>query len=40
MFHSEIQNGREAIAIEEAAYKPIPLIEYVSPEDVKENYKR
>jgi hypothetical protein len=40
MFHSEIQNDHEAIAKEEAAYKPIPLIEYVSPEDVEENYKK
>jgi hypothetical protein len=40
LFHSEIQNDHEAIAAEEAAYKPIPLIEYVSPEDVEENYKK
>jgi hypothetical protein len=40
VFHSEIQNDHEAIAKEEAAYKPIPLIEYVSPEDVEENYKK
>jgi len=40
LFHSEIQNDHEAIAKEEAAYKPIPLIAYVSPEDVEENYKR
>jgi len=40
LFHSEIQNDHEAIAVEEAAYKPIPLIEYVSPEDVEENYKK
>ena len=40
LFHSEIQNDHEAIAKEETAYKPIPLIAYVSPEDVEENYKR
>jgi hypothetical protein len=40
VFRSEIQNDHEAIAKEEAAYKPIPLIEYVSPEDVEENYKK
>lgn len=39
LFHSQIQNDHEAIAKEEAAYKPIPLINYVSPEDVEENYK-
>jgi hypothetical protein len=40
LFHSEIQNDHQAIAKEEATYKPIPLIEYVSPEDVEENYKK
>ncbi len=40
LFHSEIQNDHEAIAKEEAAYKAIPLIGYVSPEDVEENYKQ
>ncbi|MDR6941355.1 conjugal transfer protein MobC [Mucilaginibacter pocheonensis] len=40
VFHSEIQNDHEAIAKEEAAYKAIPLIDYVSPEDVEENYKK
>jgi len=39
LFHSQIQNDHEAIAKEEAAFKPIPLINYVSPEDVVENYK-
>lgn len=38
LFHSAIQNDHEAIAKEEAAYKPIPLVNYVSPEDVEENY--
>ncbi|MBS1504582.1 MAG: TraM recognition domain-containing protein, partial [Bacteroidetes bacterium] len=40
LFHSEIQNNHAAIANEEAAYKPIPLVEYVSPEDVEENYQK
>lgn len=40
LFHSEIQNDHEAIAKEESTYKPIPLIGYVSPEDVEENYKQ
>ncbi len=39
LFHNHIQNDHEAIALEEAAYKPLPLINYVSPEDVEENYK-
>lgn len=40
MFHSEIQNDHGAIALEEAAYKPIPVIEPVSYGDVMENYIR
>lgn len=40
VFHSEIQNDHEAIAKEEAAYRAIPLVEYVSPEDVEENYRK
>ncbi|MBE9599934.1 conjugal transfer protein MobC [Pedobacter sp. MC2016-24] len=40
MFHSEIQNDHGAIAVEEAAYKPIPVIEPVSYGDVMENYIR
>lgn len=40
LFHSEIQNDHQAIAAEEATYKPIPLISYVSPEDVDENYRQ
>ncbi|RKR82842.1 type IV secretory system conjugative DNA transfer VirD4/TraG family protein [Mucilaginibacter gracilis] len=40
LFHSEIQNDHDAIAREESAFKPIPLIGYVSPEDVEENYKQ
>lgn len=39
LFHNHIQNDHEAIALEEAGYKPLPLINYVSPEDVEENYK-
>lgn len=38
LFHSEIQNDHEAIAIEEKAYLPIPVIQGVSEEDVRETY--
>jgi len=38
MFHAEIQNDHEAIAEEEKAYKPIPVIERVSYGDIIENY--
>jgi len=38
MFHAELQNDHEAIAIEEAAYIPIPLIRKVSYDDLQENY--
>lgn len=40
MFHCEIQNDHKAIAAEEASYKPIPIIEKVSADDVAENYKK
>ncbi len=40
MFHCEIQNDHAAIKAEEAAYKPIPVIETVTEEDVQENYKK
>jgi len=40
MFHGEIQNDHNAIAREEAAYKPIPLIKQVTPTDIQENYLR
>jgi hypothetical protein len=40
LFHNEIQNDHAAIAKEEAEYKSIPLVEYVSPEDVEENYRK
>ncbi|OKS86148.1 conjugal transfer protein MobC [Mucilaginibacter polytrichastri] len=40
MFRCEIQNDHEAIAREEAAYKPIPVVANVSDEDVRENYQR
>jgi hypothetical protein len=40
MFHSEIQNDHEAIAREEAAYKPIPVIKQVTTTDIRENYLR
>ncbi|MES2277119.1 MAG: conjugal transfer protein MobC [Bacteroidota bacterium] len=38
MFHSRIQNDHEALAKEEAAYKPIPVVELVSEEMVRETY--
>ena len=38
MFHSEIQNDHQAIADEEAEYKPIPEINAVSYADILENY--
>jgi hypothetical protein len=40
MFHCEIQNDPEAIAKEEAGYKPIPVVENVSYADVIENYSK
>jgi hypothetical protein len=40
MFHSEIQNDHKAIAVEEAGYTPIPIIEVVSANDISENYKK
>jgi hypothetical protein len=38
MFHSRIQNDHEAIAKEEAGYKPIPVVKQVSEEMVTETY--
>lgn len=40
VFHSEIQNDHAAIKAEEEAYRPIPVIETVTDEDVQENYKK
>ncbi|KRT15914.1 conjugal transfer protein TraG [Pedobacter ginsenosidimutans] len=40
MFHGEIQNDHEAIAKEEAGYKPLPVIRTVTKEDIDENYLR
>jgi len=40
MFHAEIQNNHDAIAIEEAGYKPIPKPRKVTAEEVQENYNR
>lgn len=40
VFHSEIQNDHASIKKEEDAYRPIPVIEQVTDEDVQENYKR
>jgi len=40
MFHSKIQNDHAAIAKEEAAYKPFPVIKQVTAEDVQENYRK
>lgn len=38
MFHSRIQNDHEAIAKEEAAYQPIPVVEQVTEEMVNAAY--
>jgi hypothetical protein len=38
MFHSAIQNDHDAIANEEVAFKPIPIVSYVSEETVTETY--
>jgi hypothetical protein len=38
MFHCRLQNDHEAIAKEEAGYRKIPVIDYVSEEAVTENY--
>lgn len=40
VFHSEIQNEHAAIAKEEAGYKPIPIINRVTDEDIKEAYNK
>jgi hypothetical protein len=40
VFHSEIQNDHDTIAKEEAGYKPIPIINQVTEEDVKEAYNK
>jgi hypothetical protein len=40
MFHSAIQNDHEAMAQEEAAFKPIPIVSYVSEEIVVETYSK
>lgn len=40
MFHSRLQKDHDAIAKEEATYKPIPKVAEVSEEDVIENYIR
>jgi hypothetical protein len=40
MFHSAIQNDHDAIAKEEANYKPIPVVEFVSEETVAETYQQ
>jgi hypothetical protein len=40
MFYSRIQNDHEAIAKEEAGYKPIPDVAVVTEQDILENYSR
>lgn len=40
MFHCSVQNDHEAIAREEAGYRAIPVVEYVSEETVVENYRQ
>lgn len=38
MFHAEIQNNHQAIKKEEEGYLPIPVVQQVTAEDVRENY--
>lgn len=38
MFHAEIQNDHAAIKKEEEGYRPLPFIQEVTAEDVRENY--
>jgi hypothetical protein len=38
MFHAEIQNDHSAIKKEEEGYTPIPVVQQVTLEDVRENY--
>jgi len=40
MFHAELQNDHEAIKTEESQYRPIPIVQKVTEEDVLENYIR
>lgn len=38
MFHAEIQNDHQAIKKEEDGYRPLPALQQVTSEDVRENY--
>lgn len=38
MFHAEVQNDQKAIQKEEACYRPLPIVQQVTNEDVRENY--
>lgn len=40
MFHAEIQNDHDAIKKEEEGYRPLPFIQQVTAEDVRENYSK
>ncbi len=40
MFHAAIQNDHSAIKVEEEAYKPLPVIERVTEQDIIESYKK
>ena len=40
MYHSDIQNDHEAMAKEEVAFNPIPIVNYVSEETVIETYSQ
>jgi hypothetical protein len=40
MFHSAIQNNHDSMAKEEEAFKPIPIVSYVSEETVTETYSQ
>jgi hypothetical protein len=38
MFHAEIQNDHEAIKKEEEGYRPLPVVQQVTSENIRENY--
>nr|WP_317125277.1 hypothetical protein [Pedobacter schmidteae] len=38
MFHAELQNDHQAIKKEEEGYRPLPVVQRVTAEDIRENY--
>lgn len=40
MFHAEIRNDHPAIKKEEESYRPLPEVQQISAEDVRENYRK